>query len=97
MNTDSDANFTKRHVLPLNYSNGLEVTTADLQEDVELPLSKGEMKDGYRFTAITVRALLDKIEDLAQVLNKLEYSFEGTIKRYPPKSEVDKVLGAESW
>jgi len=43
-------------------------------------------------SATELAVLHDEIERLREVLNKLEYSFDGAIKRYPDEHEVEAAL-----
>lgn len=48
-----------------------------------------------RFAALATAEKNKEIERLREVLNKLEYFYDGTIRRYPDEHEVEVALRRE--
>lgn len=48
-----------------------------------------------RFAALVAAEKDKEIERLREVLNKLEYFYDGTIRRYPDEHEVEVALRRE--
>ena len=52
----------------------------------------GTVKTGYWEAAAELRRLHSVNAELLEIINKLEYSYEGNIKRYPTEAEVNAAI-----
>jgi hypothetical protein len=60
-----------------------------------LPAPDGQIEALERFAALATAEKNKEIERLREVLNKLEYFCDGTIRRYPDEHEVEVALRRE--